>query len=113
MLTIRKSHSRKEPTGRKGPKGDLTHFLLKSALGTSLKHTHSYSMCFILPTVDGECNHNNIMRPYGSVGLGHTHFVMSQSRLIGSLNKWTTLALGGLEARKHEQRVDLMSVNRW
>ena len=27
--------------GGKGPKGDLAHFLLKSALGTNLKHTHS------------------------------------------------------------------------
>lgn len=36
-----------------------------------------------------------------------------QMHVDRSLNKWTTLALGGLEARKHEQRVDLMSVNRW
>jgi len=28
--------------GGKDPKGDLAHFLLKSALGTSLKCTHSW-----------------------------------------------------------------------
>lgn len=43
----------------------------------------------------------------------HTHFVMSQSCLTGSFNKWTTLALGGLEARKHEQREDSALVNGW
>lgn len=63
-------------------------------------------MCFILPTVDEECDYENTERPYGNVGLGHTHVVMSQSRLTGSLDKWATSALGGLEARKHEQGED-------
>lgn len=60
-------------------------------------------MCFLLPTVDKERDYNNIVRPDGSVGLGRTHFVMSQSCLTRSLSKRTTLAQGGPEARKREQ----------
>lgn len=92
---------------------ETAHFLGEPALGTSFKHAPAHSMCFILPTVDKECDYESTVRPRGSVGFGYTRSVTSQICLTGPLNRWTTLALGGLEATKREQGEDSTPGGGW